>query len=119
MQVTLLHGYPDLVGRRRIYVGNGVGPTSYVQYAVGPPVSGGDTLAGLPFQTYIDSLQPCFSTDGTIFAMPIPNGIGPRQTWRFRYFNVSASTPGIGAEVTAATNLSTKNFQFFFAGGQY
>lgn len=118
MQVTLLHGYPDLVGRRRIYCGFGVGPTSYVQY-VSSPVAGGDVLTGLPFQTYIDSLQPAFSTDGTIFAMPIPNGTGPRQTWRYRYFNVSASTPGIGAEVNAATNLSTKNFQFFFAGGQY
>lgn len=119
MQVTLLHGYPDLVGRRRMYTAFGVGPTSYVQYGVGPPVVGGDVLTGLPFQTYIDSLQGAYSSDGTIFAMPIPNATGPRQTWRFRYFNVSASTPGIGAEVTAATNLSTKNFQFFFIGGQY
>jgi hypothetical protein len=118
MQVTLLHGYPDLVGRRRIYTAFGVGPTSYVQY-VSSPAAGGDTLTGLPFQTYIDSLQACFSTDGTIFAMPIPSGVGPRQTWKFRYFNVSASTPGIGAEVTASTNLSTKSFQFFFVGGQY
>jgi hypothetical protein len=118
MQVTLLHGYPDLVGRRRMYVGFGTGPASYVQY-VASPAAGGDTLAGLPFQTYIDSLQPCFSTDGTIFAMPIPSGTGPRQTWKFRYFNVSATTPGIGAEVSAATNLSTKSFQFFFVGGQY
>lgn len=120
MQVTLLHGYPDLVGRRRIYVAFGTGPASYVQYSVGPPVAGGDLITGLPFQTYIDAIPgSAVSTDGTIIAVPIPNAVGTRQVWRFRYFNLSASSPGVGAEVTAATNLSTKSFQFFFVGGQH
>ena len=120
MQVTLLHGYPDLVGRRRLYVAFGAGPASYVQFAAGPPVSGGDVLAGLPFQTYIDSIPGvAVSTDGTIIAIPQVTGTGTRQTWRFRYFNFGAASPAIGAEVTAATNLSTKNFQFFLIGGQH
>ncbi len=120
MQITLLHGYPDLVGRRRLYVAFGAGPASYVQFALGPPVSGGDVITGLPFQTYIDSIPGmAVSTDGTTIAIPQATGTGPRQTWRFRYFNFTAGTPAIGAEVSAAVNLSTKNFQFFFIGGQY
>src|SRR5215469_180439 len=100
MQITLLHGYPDVVGRRRIYVANGVGPTSYTQWASGTPPTGGDAITGLPFQTYIDSIPGiAISTDGTTIAIPQAYGIGTRQTWVFRYFNFANTSPAIGAEV--------------------
>ena len=120
MQVTLLHGYPDMVGRRRIYVANGKGPTSYTQWTVGPPVSGGDPITGLPFQTYIDSIPGvAISTDGTVIAIPQAYAVGTRQTWVFRYFAFSNASPAIGPEKTTGTSLSAQSFQFFFVGGQH
>lgn len=120
MQVTLLHGYPDLVGRRRIYVANGKGPVSYTQWATGTPPTGGDPITGLPFQTYIDSIPGvAISTDGTIIAIPQAYGTGARQTWVWRYFAFANTSPAIGGEQNTGTNLSSKSFQFFFVGGQY
>ena len=119
MQVTLLHGYPDMVGRRRLIVANGVGPTSYTQYNA-TTGAGGDGISGLPFQFYIDSIPGiAVSTDGTTVAIPMITAVGARQTWKFRYYNFANTSPAIGAEVTAATNLSTKSFQFFLIGGTY
>jgi hypothetical protein len=115
MQVTLLHGYPDAIGRRKAYVVNGVGPTSYTGGA-----TGGDAITGLPFQTYIDApLGPAVSVSGNFIAIFQPSGIGARQTWKLRYFGLSVTTPGIGAEVLNGVNLSAEKFQFSFLGGQY
>lgn len=115
MQLTLLHGYPDAIGRRKVYVGNGVGPKSYTG-----GVAGGDAITGLPFQTYIDAiLGPVVSVSGNYIAIPQFAGIGARQTVKLRYFAFGTTTPAIGAEVTNATDLSAEKFQFAFLGGQY
>lgn len=118
MQLTVQHGYPDLIGRKRVYVGTGTAPTSYTIWATGTPPTGGDPITGLPFQTYIDSIPGvAVSTDGTYIAIPQAYGVGPRQTWVLRYF--AFTNTGVGSEATTGTNLSTKKFQIFFIGGQY
>jgi hypothetical protein len=114
-QLTLLRGYPDKIGRRIVIVGNWTGPTSYVG-----GVGNGDVILGLPFQFYIDApLGAALSTDGTTMGIVFPSGIGPRQTWKIRYFTFQATSPDLAGEVANATNLSTKSFQLGFLGGLY
>lgn len=118
MQLTLLHGYPDMIGRRRVIAASATGPTSYTQFAAGPPVTGGDSIQGLPFQFYIDDmLGAALSTDGTTMAIFQPLGTGARQTWIVRYFAFTSS--GLGAESNTGTNLSTKKFQVSMLCGTY
>lgn len=116
MQITLLHGYPDAIGRRKVVVGFGVGPTSYTG-----GVAGGDAITGLPFQWYTDAVinDPIVSVSGNYIAIAQPGGVGPRQTWKLRYFAFAATSPAIGAEVTNATNLSAEKFQIALLGGLY
>lgn len=112
MQVTLLHGYPDLVGRRRLIVAFGNSVTPYTQGS-----AGGDAITGLPFQFYIDSIPGvAISTDGTIIAIPQVTATGARQTWKFRYFNFTTS--GVGVELSTGV-ITPKSFQFFLIGGTY
>ena len=118
MQITLLHGYPDMIGRRRVIAAFASGPSSYTQFAAGPPVTGGDPIQGLPFQFYIDDmLGAALSTDGTIMAIFQPLAVGPRVTWIARYFAFTSS--GLGAEQNTGTNLSAKKFQMSMLCGSY
>ena len=120
MQATLLSGFPDVIGRRRVIVCKGTGPISYVPFAVGPPPSGGDQIQGLPFGWQTDSIPGnSVSTDGTIIAIPQAYAVGGRQIWVLRYFVFEATSPAIGAEEAAATNLSSHQFQVFIIGGSY
>ena len=121
MQVQIFHGYPDVIGRRRVIVCSGAGPISYVPFAAGPPPSGGEQLQGLPFGWYTDAIVGnTVSTDGAIIAIPQSYGIGARQIWVLRFFAFSASSPAIGAEQAAAANLSTHFFNgIHLDGGTY
>lgn len=119
MQVTLLKGYPDRVGRRSIWVGTGNGPASY---------TGGnsptDAITGLPFQFYIDAVtEISISASGTYYAMAQPSTVpiaaagtafvgNPRATWNLRYFTTSN-----GAEVSNNTNLAAEKFTVSGFGG--
>lgn len=108
MQVTLLHGYPDRIGRRAAWVGVGNGPASYV---------GGNTptdqiLVGV-FQFQIDSVTDIsISASGTYYAVAQPSVAGVRATWNLRYF-----TTATGAEVANGTNLSAQSFVISGFGG--
>ena len=110
MQITLLKGYPDMVGRRRIFCGYGTGPTSY-------NATTGDVLVVPGYETYIDAVfGGVQSVSGTYTIQVRPSLGGPRGTWSLHWF-VTAT----GAEVTtvSATNLSAETVQIGFFGGQY
>jgi len=121
MQVTLFHGYPDMVGRRSLWSGTGNGPTSY---------TGGnsptDTIVIDRYQYYIDSVaEISISASGTYYAIAQPGTVpiataaqaslnNPRATWFLRYF-----TTATGAEVGNHTNLSAEKFTLSGFGGQF
>lgn len=107
MQLTLLSGYPDNVGRRQIWAGYGTGPASY-------NATTRDPLAFPRFQFYVDVIIPAVTVSGTYIVYGIAAGVGPRQQWALKW--VTAAT---GAEVAAATNLSAEQVQLGGFGGQY
>ncbi len=106
MQLTMLAGYPDRVGKRFVWAGFGVGPTSYA--------TGGDTVALPGFQNYIDAMFGDLTVSGTYYVRSIPSVAGPRATWKVKWFITSS-----GAEVTAGTNLSAETVMLSGLGGVY
>lgn len=106
MQLTLLKGYPDLIGRRQAFVGYGNGPASYT--------AGTDDPVTIPgYERYIDVLfGGIISTDGTTVAIAHPSGYGARQTWNLQYYVASSMAQASG-------NLSGKVFQVGGLGGEY
>ena len=106
MQLTLLPGYPDLIGRRAAFVGYGAGPASYSQ-TTGDPIS-------IPGK-YIDIvLEAAQDPTGSYFAIARPSFNGPRATWTLHWYNSSNST-----EVSNATNLSTYSLMIGGFYGEY
>lgn len=115
MQLTLLNGYPDMVGRRRIFCGYGAGPTSYSQTT-------GDVLSTVGYEVYWDNIFPtAIDPTGNFYAVPRPSAVGPRATWSLHWYYAPGNTVGgtANAEVTANTNLSTYSLQVAGFGGQY
>ena len=113
MQLTLLKGYPDYVGKRQIFCGNGAGPASYVQ-KTSSPTGGGDIITYPPFGNYIDIIFPAMSLSGTYIVYPFQVAIGPRQTWALKWVTIST-----GTEVSASTNLSAESVQLAGFAGVY
>jgi hypothetical protein len=119
MQLSLLKGYPDFVGKRATFVGYGSGPASYVQYtaATAPAAgSGGDPLT-LPLPNYyIDSVDSSgqSTVSGTYYVRMATSGVGPRQKWALIWY-VTATN----AQVAAAVNLSAEQVQIGGKCGQY
>ena len=113
MQLTLLKGYPDYVGKRQIFCGNGVGPKSYA-VKTSSPNAGGDVIVFPPFQNYIDVTFPAMSLSGTYIVYPFPVAVGPRQVWSLMW--VTRTT---GAEVAASTDLSAESVQLGGYAGVY
>lgn len=111
MQLTLLKGYPDRVGKRFILCGNGAGPKSYVTVTA---AAGGDPIAVPAFENYVDILFPAVSVSRTYIVYPIPNIVGARSTWRLKWCTASN-----GTEVSAATDLSAESVQIGGFGGVY
>lgn len=107
MQLTLLSGYPDNVGRRHIWCGHGKGPSSYSQ-------ANKDPLERIRLSWWYDAIIPALTTSGTYRVEGIASGVGPRQEWKLKW--VVAAT---GAEVANGTNLSTQTVQLAGFGGQY
>jgi hypothetical protein len=98
MVVNMAEGlYPDFVGRRMIFAGNGTGPASYT--------TGGDPVTLSNSRLYIDVILSggALTVDGTYYVLAIPSGTGVRPTWKLKWYAVGGTT-----EVAAATNLSTK-----------
>ena len=107
MQLTLLPGYPDRVGKRLVWAGYGKGPASYA--------TGGDPIALPGFQNYIDSIQSGgLSVSGTYYVRAIPSVGGIRPTWKLVW--IVAST---NAQVANATDLSAETIQLGGLGGVY
>jgi hypothetical protein len=108
MQLTLLKGYPDFVGKRATFVGYGNGPASYSQ-TTGDPVA-----VPLP-NWYIDAIDGTpNSASGTYFVRAQPAGVGARQAWKLIWY-LTAS----GAQVSNAVNLSAEQIQIGGKCGQY
>ena len=108
MQLTLLKGYPDFVGKRATFVGFGTGPASYSQTT-------GDVIQFPLTNWYIDAINGSpMTVSGTYFVRPQPAGTGARQAWTLHWFVTSS-----GNEVGNATNLSAEKLQIGGAVGQY
>lgn len=108
MQLSLLKGYPDLIGRRQAFCGSGAGPSSYSQTT-------GDVVAVTGYEKYFDIVHntPQDPT-GTYYAQARPSAVGPRATWSLHWFVVST-----GAEVADSTDLSTYSLQVDGLMGEY
>jgi hypothetical protein len=117
MQLTLLKGYPDFVGKRATFVGWGNGPASYSQYTAGiaPAAGTGGDPISLPLPNYyIDAASGGMSVSGTYYARATSSGVGPRQTWKLVWY-----VAGTNAQVAAAVNLSAEQIQIGGNCGQY
>jgi hypothetical protein len=106
MQITLLQGYPDYIGKRQALCGSGVGPSSYT--------TGGVSVTFNRYSQYVDILFPALTISGTYYVWPIPSGVGERQTWSLKFVVVAT-----GAEAAAATDLSGESVQIGGYGGTY
>lgn len=109
MNITLLKGYPDRIGRRLAFCGFGTGPVSYTSGS-----AGGDPIAIPGYEYYADAIFGSVSVSGTYKAEAMPSAGGPRANWKLRY-----SVVATGAEVANATNLSAETFQIAGLGGTY
>ena len=107
MNLTLLPGYPDRIGKRFAFAGSGVGPTSYSQTTKDP-------IALPGFQNYIDVLHGAATVSGTYTVRPIPSAAGPRATWKLTWVVIAT-----GAEVANGVNLSAEKVQLGGLGGTY
>ncbi len=127
MQLTLLPGYPDLIGRRFAWVANGNGPASYVQ--------GGDPTQLPTSHTYIDTITsdvPSISGNYTVIAAQ--SYAGQRPTWKIKWIyaggqlgvdgiqqNVAGSgmTPGLVTPLTFSTGNASGTFTVLTATTGY
>jgi hypothetical protein len=110
MYLTLLPGYPDLIGRRFAWVGYGNGPTSYV--ATGDPVS-------LPTaHTFIDSIFGEFLTvSGTYVVIPLISAVGPRPTWNLIWKYATAGSVASVAQNVAGSGMTPGTYTVTTSGG--
>lgn len=95
--------YPDFVGKRALFVGNGAGPTN---------ATNADPVSLALTNYYIDAVLGGGSISGTYYVEATPNGVGPRATWSLTYYAVSN-----GAKQTG--NLSAETFVISAFVGQY
>jgi hypothetical protein len=107
MQLTVLTGYPDNVGRRHIFAGHGKGPASYNHTTKDP-------LERIRFQLYYDVVFPATTVSGTYTVIPIPSGVGPRVEWKLKWVKADD-----GDEVAAGHNLSNEEIQIGGFAGQF
>jgi hypothetical protein len=114
MQLTLLHGYPDYIGKRFAFAGYGNGPASYVNTGTGK--TSGDPIIFPRYDNYIDSVETggMISVSGTYYVQAMPSSVGPRATWVLRWFTVSTDV-----EVVNGTNLSNEQIVVSGLGGVY
>jgi hypothetical protein len=106
MTLTLLHGYPDCIGKRFSWCGYGNGPVAYSQVT-------GDPIVLPGFQHYIDNIAPAMTVSRNFFVFAVPNAVDFRAAWQLRWYAIG------GGEVQAGTNLSAERIQLFGLGGVY
>ena len=117
-----LPGYPMPVGDTYLAEFDHTGPASYTQFT--SPATGGDVLktpsGGINFGGFDDVSSGVVDTTGQIIAYVVPNLGGYAnavpQVIIVYYSLVTATVGGqsqtVGAQVAAATNLSTFSFRF-------
>ena len=108
MQLTLLKGYPDFVGKRATFVGWGNGPVAY------NPVT--DDLVTLPQPNYyIDAIAGggTNSVSGNFYVRAQSFGVGPRVKWVLVWYTAA------GVQVASGFNLSAEQVQIGGFCGQY
>ena len=113
MIVQLQEGlYPDFVGRRQIFAGNGNGPASYA--------TGGDAVTLSNPRLYIDVLfGGMITVSGNYVVYAVPAAVGFRQAWKLVWFYATSVHGTIGQPVSAATNLSAEQLQVGGFCGQF
>jgi hypothetical protein len=103
MLLTLLHGYPDLIGRKFAWVGYGNGPTSYV--TTGDPVS-----LPLPY-TYIDAIfGGTITVSGTYYVTPSISQIVTRPAWKLIWNYATAGSVASVAQNVAGTGMTAGTY---------
>lgn len=108
MQLTMFPGYPDLVGRRQIFVAYGVGPAVYNQTT-------GDVIS-LAYERYIDCIDEVpQDPTGTYYAVARPSFAGPRATWALHYYPTNSATE----VANNSTALAAINFVVSGKIGEY
>lgn len=108
MQLNLISGlYPDFVGKRSLFVGNGNGPKTYT--------TGGDPVTVNISPFYIDILfGGVFTVSDTYYVLASPVGIGQRQTWSLIWKVASTN-----AQVAPGVDLSAEKLQIGGIGGRF
>jgi len=114
MELTMLQGYPDRVGRRLIWAAWGNGPAPYVN--TGTFATSGDPMDSgfIGFQNYIDVVIPAMSVSGTYIVRGVPVHGGNRPQIQLHWFTASS-----GTEVTNGTDLSAEEVQLAGFGGTF
>ncbi len=105
MQITLLNGYPDYVGKRFTLCGYGNGPASY------SPV--GDPVYFARYNNYIDILFPALTVSGIYEVKFIPSSYGPRATWSALWF-YSGRQGVINVTGTGGTGMTPGTYPLVF-----
>ena len=109
MQANIVKGYEGglSVGQRQKWTFYGAGPTS------APTNAASADAISVPPGIYLDSVEVCMDTTGTIIAVPFPSTVGStRATWKFLYYTAITMALATG-------NLSAYNFQFSAWGGEF
>jgi len=108
MQLTLLRGYPDFVGKRATFVGWENGPASYSQAT-------GDVVTLPQRNYYIDAVNggATNSVSGNFYVRSQSSGVGPRMTWALIWYT------SLGVQVANGVNLSAEQVQIGGNCGQY
>jgi hypothetical protein len=103
MLLTLLPGYPDLIGRRAAFVGYGIGPAVYNSTT-------GDVIS-IPGK-YIDIvLEVPQDPTGAYYAVARPSFAGPRASWALHYYSTSSATElANNSTALAALNFVVSGF---------
>ena len=108
MTPTLLDGYPDRVGRRFIWAGDGAGPKSYSQTT-------GDVVSLPGYQNYVDSVDgPAISLSGNYWVIPRTTTKGARANVTLHWYTAGGFT-----EVSNATDLSGETVRLSGKGGTF
>lgn len=110
MQLTLLKGYPDYVGKRFIWAGFGTGPASYVNGT-------GDPLQIPRFQNYIDLVIEALSASGNYIVAGLATSVGPRLTWNLIWKFSSTGTVASLAIAGAGTGQTPGTYSVAATGG--
>jgi hypothetical protein len=103
MQLTLLHGYPDFVGKRATWCGYGNGPSSLL--------AAGD-LVKLPcFGYYIDAIAGSFrSVSGIYDVIAQPAAVGARASWSLIWRFATTGSVASVAQNQAGTGMTTGTY---------